>query len=183
MGNPPVSPPVPEEMPIDASHSTRGMTEEPTSLDINLPEPEQSGASDGDIAEASDDSSDRSQRLNHMAEEMGFLELQPETLALSQPSTSHATVPPVDIPRKPSARNSSRSASRTPSPYALPVETVTSEGPMTPRNDIGPFVFDGSAGRAAGTRLTATVLNAGGAPEGSSGIAQALAAPNPNSAS
>lgn len=27
------------------------------------------------------------------------------------------------------------------------------DGPMTPRNDAGPFVLDGSAGRAAGTRL------------------------------
>lgn len=27
------------------------------------------------------------------------------------------------------------------------------DGPMTPRNDIGPFVLDGSAGRAAGNRL------------------------------
>ncbi len=27
------------------------------------------------------------------------------------------------------------------------------EGPMTPRNDIGPFVLDGSAGRAGGNRL------------------------------
>jgi hypothetical protein len=27
------------------------------------------------------------------------------------------------------------------------------DGPMTPRNDAGPFVLDGSAGRAAGSRL------------------------------
>jgi hypothetical protein len=27
------------------------------------------------------------------------------------------------------------------------------DGPMTPRNDAGPFVLDGSAGRAAGARL------------------------------
>jgi hypothetical protein len=27
------------------------------------------------------------------------------------------------------------------------------DGPMTPRNDAGPFVLDGSAGRAAGNRL------------------------------
>jgi hypothetical protein len=28
-----------------------------------------------------------------------------------------------------------------------------SDGPMTPRNDAGPFVLDGSAGRAGGSRL------------------------------
>lgn len=44
---------------------------------------------------------------------------------------------------------------RTPSPH-LPVtsaDVVSPEGPMTPRNDAGPFVFDGSAGRASGLRL------------------------------
>jgi hypothetical protein len=37
------------------------------------------------------------------------------------------------------------------------------EGPMTPRNDAGPFIFDGSAGRAAalGPAAAATMnLNA-----------------------
>jgi hypothetical protein len=28
------------------------------------------------------------------------------------------------------------------------------DGPMTPRNDAGPFVFDGSAGRASGARMS-----------------------------
>jgi hypothetical protein len=27
------------------------------------------------------------------------------------------------------------------------------EGPMTPRNDAGPFIFDGSAGRGADVQL------------------------------
>jgi hypothetical protein len=30
------------------------------------------------------------------------------------------------------------------------------DGPMTPRNDAGPFVLDGSAGRAAGSRMRDT---------------------------
>lgn len=30
---------------------------------------------------------------------------------------------------------------------AVLLETLPSEGPLTPRNDVGPFVFDGSAGR------------------------------------
>ena len=34
------------------------------------------------------------------------------------------------------------------------------EGPMTPRNDAGPFVFDGSAGRASGRRAVADLVEA-----------------------
>jgi hypothetical protein len=75
---------------------------------------------------------------------------------------SNATVAPVDIVvRRPSAAPSRNgheestlerhSSVRTPSPNRLgsslsdPSPLV--EGPMTPRNDAGPFVFDGSAGR------------------------------------
>lgn len=37
--------------------------------------------------------------------------------------------------------------------YALsPDRVVAPECPMTPRNDAGPFVFDGSAGRGSGRR-------------------------------
>lgn len=39
------------------------------------------------------------------------------------------------------------------------------EGPMTPRNDAGPFVLDGSAGRAAGSRLRD--ISPGGSDSGS----------------
>ena len=35
--------------------------------------------------------------------------------------------------------------------------TINSEGPLTPRNDAGPFVFDGSAGRASGRGLADTI--------------------------
>ena len=57
---------------------------------------------------------------------------------------------------------------RTPSPSGrLPVGVgdILSghDGPLTPRNDAGPFVFDGSAGRAAGARMSA--LNLTGAME------------------
>ncbi|KAI9777854.1 MAG: hypothetical protein M1839_008531 [Geoglossum umbratile] len=36
-------------------------------------------------------------------------------------------------------------------------EVLGPEGPMTPRNDAGPFVFDGSAGRASGGRVAASL--------------------------
>ena len=29
-----------------------------------------------------------------------------------------------------------------------PTDMITAEGPLTPRNNAGPFVFDGSAGRS-----------------------------------
>ncbi|KAF2126450.1 hypothetical protein P153DRAFT_369165 [Dothidotthia symphoricarpi CBS 119687] len=44
------------------------------------------------------------------------------------------------------------------------------DGPMTPRNDAGPFVLDGSAGRAAGARLRDAALAGGdGDAEGEGG--------------
>lgn len=73
----------------------------------------------------------------------------------------NATVPAVDIiPRRsiseaqagfsllPRPSRAERSTSRTPSPNGISAITDgLPEGPMTPRNDVGPFVFDGSAGR------------------------------------
>lgn len=86
------------------------------------------------------------------------------------PLVSSATVPAVNIV---SSRSSSenqavmsaharnlqrhrvgsveRQGVRTPSPNGLPsslTDGIGPEGPMTPRNDVGPFIFDGSAGRA-----------------------------------
>ncbi|CAG8956601.1 hypothetical protein HYFRA_00011912 [Hymenoscyphus fraxineus] len=81
---------------------------------------------------------------------------------------SNATVPPVDIVgrgnRVPDAprpsvdeseqlSSNARTTTRTPSPdgtsSSLDVILTTTEGPMTPRNDVGPFIFDGSGGRMA----------------------------------
>lgn len=45
-------------------------------------------------------------------------------------------------------------------------ETLNTEGPMTPRNDAGPFIFDGSAGRSSGRRAVASLVEAAtGIPE------------------
>jgi len=46
--------------------------------------------------------------------------------------------------------------------------TLEHEGPMTPRNDAGPFVFDGSAGRASGRRIVASLAEAADDPASSS---------------
>ena len=40
----------------------------------------------------------------------------------------------------------------------VPREAGDGEGPLTPRNDAGPFVFDGSAGRVPDAR-PAVVVN------------------------
>ncbi|KAI9743144.1 MAG: hypothetical protein M1818_003439 [Claussenomyces sp. TS43310] len=82
--------------------------------------------------------------------------------AADQPHSSHSSSAPVDIP---SGRNSvTRSATepgdprseQTPSPSGrTPAHLVDSlRGPMTPTNDAGPFVFDGSAGRASRARMS-----------------------------
>lgn len=58
---------------------------------------------------------------------------------------------PVPIPRASpmvaNVSNSSTHARRTPSPPNAGV--IVQEGPLTPRNDAGPWVFDGDAGRAS----------------------------------
>jgi len=37
-------------------------------------------------------------------------------------------------------------------------QIIAGEGPLTPRNNAGPFVFDGSAGRGGARRLTVPVI-------------------------
>lgn len=45
------------------------------------------------------------------------------------------------------------------SPSALATGAdLSTDGPMTPTNNAGPFVFDGSAGRAAGRRTVAGMV-------------------------
>jgi hypothetical protein len=140
-------------------------------------ENDRSGTSDIDMAEVSDDSGVDT-RVHRAAEELGYMNIgdspSPSSLADSHPNNiSNATVPPVNIisrkavsgaPAATSSRleqpnsETERGMTRTPSPNGLGAslaEALTGvEGPMTPRNDIGPFVFDGSAGRASDSRLT-----------------------------
>ncbi|KAJ0159158.1 E3 ubiquitin-protein ligase DMA2 [Colletotrichum tanaceti] len=63
----------------------------------------------------------------------------------------HTSTPPVSIPAVAAAQAAAlRSGrdTRTPSPIGNHLVTAN-EGPITPRNDAGPWVFDGSAGRRA----------------------------------
>ncbi|KAK1621770.1 hypothetical protein BDP81DRAFT_335976 [Colletotrichum phormii] len=63
----------------------------------------------------------------------------------------HTSIPPVPIPAVGMAQAAvprSGRDTRTPSPIGNHLVNAT-EGPITPRNDAGPWVFDGSAGRRA----------------------------------
>ena len=82
-------------------------------------------------------------------------------------STSSSAIAPVngiEIPRSSTvaqlalaASNDSPGAVRTATPTSA--DLIVGEGPLTPRNDAGPFVFDGSAGRVSGRRLTASAMD------------------------
>ncbi|KAL5329042.1 hypothetical protein ACEPPN_002551 [Leptodophora sp. 'Broadleaf-Isolate-01'] len=134
-------------------------------------EPDRNSHSDIEIAEASDDSGP-DQGVRAAASSLGYLTIDQtpspsESVADSNPqdedshthAVSNATSAPVNIVRKAVGSGGShlqqptshpeRHSTRTPSPNGLGTSPAGVEGPMTPRNDIGPFVFDGSAGRAA----------------------------------
>jgi E3 ubiquitin-protein ligase DMA1/2 len=171
----------PEETPVASRPARQANSSEATQAPVpppkDDPDQEQSVPSDAEVAEASD-ASEPDQDVHEVATAMGYLNVEdppsPPSSSSSQPHVSNATVQPVDIiGRKPvpnctSSRlgepsaHSERGLTRTPSPNGLhpsSMDAVTGvEGPMTPRNDAGPFIFDGSAGRAAGMRL-ANVAN------------------------
>lgn len=130
----------------------RGVSSRHESSDIELPD-----ASDSEIRSSSVES--------------------PLASSDSLPLVSSSTVPAVNIMgrrsisesntgmsshlQRPQARPE-RSGARTPSPNGLPsslTDGIGHEGPMTPRNDVGPFIFDGSAGRAGASVAPAVNLN------------------------
>lgn len=91
------------------------------------------------------------------------------------PQESHSLTAPVNIRAgRSSARSENGSnagaadrnlgtflrSDRTPSPNDRVPDIISGQdGPLTPRNDAGPFIFDGSAGRAAGARMSALDLS------------------------
>ncbi|KAH7342778.1 hypothetical protein BKA65DRAFT_478650 [Rhexocercosporidium sp. MPI-PUGE-AT-0058] len=142
--------------------------------------PDRNSHSDIEIAEASDDSGP-DQGVRAAASSLGYLTINQtpspsESVADANPHkedsnahpVSNATSAPVNIVRKAVGSGGShleqptshteRHSTRTPSPNGMGTSPAGVEGPMTPRNDIGPFVFDGSAGRAA--ELATLNLNA-----------------------
>lgn len=120
-----------------------------------------------DDLDTSDDSSTGAHAHETGLEDMAFLHVGDSPASSTSitpiPPNNNSTVSPVDIvARKPLPVASASSSSRvelirgSPSPngmhHAL-IDPLTGEGPMTPRNDVGPFIFDGGAGRSNGIRL------------------------------
>lgn len=91
----------------------------------------------------------------------------------SRPVVSHnSTSQPVPIRQSPAAVNGQagegfRDAARTPSPTGIVHAVSTHEGPITPRNDVGPWVFDGGS---------TTRTRANGEPDNASRLASLEAA-------
>ena len=149
-------------------------TSEHTTLGTQREDSEQdnTGPSDMEIADISDDSGvdARVHRATGQLEHLHLEDSSAPSSSADRNSFSNATSAPVDIiTRKPVANGaiashledptSERGLSRTPSPNGLGAslnEALTGvDGPMTPRNDAGPFIFDGSAGRIATANLNA----------------------------
>lgn len=65
----------------------------------------------------------------------------------SRQEVSSPVAIPRTVPIAVSSSNSLANARRTPSPSNA--GGIVQEGPLTPRNDAGPWVFDGDAGRAS----------------------------------
>lgn len=59
----------------------------------------------------------------------------------------------IDVPGRSNEMGATLEAMRTQTPDGDRI--INGEGPLTPRNDVGPFILDGSAGRAAGRRVVA----------------------------
>ncbi|KAI1841764.1 hypothetical protein JX266_012031 [Neoarthrinium moseri] len=65
-----------------------------------------------------------------------------------EPAPEPTPASPMPIPRASTPGSGQARGVRTPSPNGVPVVNVH-EGPLTPRNDAGPWVFDGDAGRSS----------------------------------
>ena len=93
------------------------------------------------------------------------LDIDPRNSLSSNRSTATTSQPPPD--EAPTAEASSTLRATTPSP----LEMLGADGPTTPRNDAGPFVFDGSAGRGSGPRMVASLAETMDSPTSSTSYA------------
>lgn len=137
-------------VPMNAEAPVNGTTEE----DV--------GVSLADLQQAiSDISMADSRSLNGVASQSGSHPQTPER----RPEPPTSSVPqPVQI-NVTSANEFSGLSPLYPSNHDGLTPDRVHDGPMTPRNDAGPFVLDGSAGRAAGARLRD--ISPGGSDSGS----------------
>lgn len=134
--------------------------------------------------EESDELQDDIQHAVNAVAQLTFMsnDSSPEAGILAERKASHSSVGPMPIRSRvptgsrpsanPETQGSTSSSddlngARTPSPSSrLPVpEFLGVDGPMTPRNDVGPFIFDGSAGlRVAQTRMHSALSNESSSP-------------------
>ena len=138
-------------------------------------EQDRSAPCDHNVADARDNAKSN-QSIFTATDQLGRLNLEEPSPSSGSSSsqaeaTSSFTVAPVNIiSRRPvaglssqleqSVSDSDRDVARTPSPTGLLSDSsIGPEGPMTPRNDAGPFIFDGSAGRNPETRLDSVTSN------------------------
>ncbi len=160
---------------VNVSEGAGGLVEPPEPMDS---QPHRNGSGAIEIAEGSDDSS-ADDAVRGARGDLSNLHINDESPSPSDSESpaqhaSNATVGPLDIiSRKPvpgvSIATSShleqpnsrmqRTSTRTPSPNGLSSSVgdalAGAEGPMTPRNDAGPFIFDGRAGRGADVQFAA----------------------------
>ena len=59
----------------------------------------------------------------------------------------------IDVPGRSGANGANLEIARTQTPDGERI--ISGEGPLTPRNDVGPFILDGSAGRGSSNRVAA----------------------------
>lgn len=57
----------------------------------------------------------------------------------------------IDVPGRSGTSGATLEPARTQTPDGERI--ISGEGPLTPRNDVGPFILDGSAGRGSGNRV------------------------------
>lgn len=134
----------------------------------------------GEIESTGEESDELQDDLKHAINAVAQLNLMSnessqEAAILGDPKLSHRSVGPMPIrsrvssSSRPTANPEPQCSSssdelndaRTPSPTnRLPVpEYLGVDGPLTPRNDVGPFIFDGSAGlRVAQTRMNSALM-------------------------
>ncbi|KAI0841743.1 SMAD/FHA domain-containing protein [Hypoxylon sp. FL0890] len=120
---------VQEEKPARSASQTNDEVESPASSPVN---------SHGDVEQPSADV------------DAGDMTMQIDSATVQSTLLRHAVTEPVPIPNAtPRVSSGDRSATnRTPSPNSQPL-TNGNEGPITPRNDAGPWVFDGNPARVS----------------------------------
>ncbi|KAL2357626.1 hypothetical protein BJ546DRAFT_1058201 [Cryomyces antarcticus] len=72
------------------------------------------------------------------------------TTSASAASSAAINILSAQNPAQTGLFNGTADTPMTPAQIALAPDLMIAEGPMTPRNDAGPFIFDGSAGRSEG---------------------------------